>query len=147
MSSLAAITLPFSVAFMSALLLPIAGVGAADALGRDRGDRSGLERDLPGAPHVGPPFFVLAALGFAHEVQGLILTRHAGNRELYGGLRLRHGQRVGNNIGRWRGRRRLLHLLAGQDEIGAVLALIAVNVDGRRDQSAIDLVPTIDGER
>src|SRR5215469_7276387 len=147
MSSLAAITLPLRTAFMSALLLPIAGVGATDALGRNRGDRSGLERDLPGAPHVGPPFLVLVPLCFAHEVQHLVLAKNASDRELHVGLRLRHDQRVGDDVGRGGGRRRLLHLLAGQDEIGAILALIAVNVDGRGDQSAVDLVPAIDGKR
>src|SRR5512133_1572752 len=115
MSSLAAMTLPLSVAFISVLLLAPGGIGAADRFGRNRGDLAGLERDLPGAPDIGPPLLVLLAFRLAHEVQRLVLAEHAGDRELHIGLRLRHDQSVGNNVGRGLGLRSLFQLTTRED--------------------------------
>src|SRR4029079_10328789 len=86
MSSLAAVPLPLSVAFISLLLLAPRGIGAADDLRRDRGDLAGLELDLPRAPHIGPPLLVFLALGLTHEVQRLVFAEHAGDRELHIGF-------------------------------------------------------------
>src|ERR1700693_934152 len=100
MSSLSAMTRSFSLAFMCALLLPPRGIGAANALGLDRGDQAGLERNLPGAADVGPPFLLLAALGLAHEVQRLVLPPHAGAGELdVVLLRFRHDQSIDHDVG------------------------------------------------
>src|SRR5262245_42717366 len=139
MSSLAAITRSLSIARIGAFLLPVTGVGTTDASRWNRSDLAGLERDLPGAPHIGPPFLVLFALGFAHEVQRLILAEHAGDGKLHVASRLGHHKSVGNNVGRGLGLRGLLQLTTRDDEISSVLPLIAVHVDGRRDQPAVDL--------
>src|SRR4029078_2176560 len=57
-------------------------IGAADALGLDRGDQAGLERDLPGAANLSPPFLALGAFGFAQIVQrGVLAPQHTGDGE------------------------------------------------------------------
>src|SRR6476620_221161 len=147
MSSLSAMTRSFSLAFMGqSLLLAPGHVGAADALGLGRGDLAGVERNLPGAPHLGPPFLAFRPLGLADEAKRLVLALHAGDGELHAGLWRRHDQRVDHLVICRRVFRLLGELAAGDHEIGPVLALILVDVDRRGDEAAAKIVPTFDVE-